>query len=332
MSDMIVAQKIPKRQGTDNSPEGYPFKRAYFVNLAERYAIDGRLLGKRIGFCYEDLRLSLDIPSVIKKNGCPELGIPWLLKTYGMDAGNWGKINNYQCLDKPETIHAWLAIVFVECFAKDSAHLLNPSIVQKLAKKIVYSLQIIKPDSIRIPSDEVVNDLCEVKHSVSFKENGRPQAEISITSVIDDGKGMLTLSDIHHALKNINQTVSAPYEMLWNARTNLSHHDMRATVLNCATSIEITLKKKISDYFDANHTPNELQEYVFKKADGYAQLVELSKKLNISLIGLPNVQETVMNPRNRVIHGGYVPSYEEATIAYRDTRGLLQLLNVPLFE
>ena len=210
--------------------------------------------------------------------------------------------------------------------------MLNPSIVQKLAKKIVYSLQIIKPDSIRIPSDEVVNDLCEVKHSVSFKENGRPQAEISITSVIDDGKGMLTLSDIHHALKNINQTVSAPYEMLWNARTNLSHHDMRATVLNCATSIEITLKKKISDYFDANHTPNELQEYVFKKADGYAQLVELSKKLNISLIGLPNVQETVMNPRNRVIHGGYVPSFEEATIAYRDTRGLLQLLNVPLFE
>ena len=332
MSDMIVAQKIPKRQRTDNSPEGYPFKRAYFVNLAERYAIDGRLLGKRIGFCYEDLRLSLDIPSVIKKNGCPEFGIPWLLKTYGMDAGNWGKINNYQRLDKPETIHAWLAIVFVECFAKDSDHLLSPSMIQKLAKKIVYSIQIIKPDSIRIPSDEVVNDLCEVKQSVSFKENGSPQVESSITWVIDDGKGMLTLSDIHHALKNINQTVSAPYEMLWNARTNLSHHDMRATVLNCATSIEITLKKKISDYFDANHTPNELQEYVFKKADGYAQLVELSKKLNISLIGLPNVQETVMNPRNRVIHGGYVPSYEEATIAYRDTRGFLQLLNVPLFE
>ena len=332
MSDMIVAQRIPKRQGSNNSPEGYPYKRAYFVNLAERYAIDGRLLGKCIRFCYEDLRLSLDIPSVIKKNGCPELGIPWLLKTYGLDAGYWGKINNYQNLDKPETIHAWLAVVFVECFAKYSSNLLNPSVVQKLAKKIVYSLQIIKPDSIRIPSDEVVNDLCVVKHSVSFKEAGRPQAEIRIASVIDNGKGMLTLSDIHTALKNINQTVSAPYEMLWNARTNLSHNDMRAAVLNCATSIEVTLKKKISDYFDANHTPNELQEYVFKKADGYVQLVELSKKLKISLIGLPNVQETVMNPRNRVIHGGYVPSFEEATIAYRDTRELLTLLDVPLFE
>lgn len=332
MSDLIVAQRIPNRQGSDYSPEGYPYKRAYFVNLAERYAIDGRLLGKCIRFCYEDLRLSLNIPSVIKKNGCPELGIPWLLKTYGMDTSNWGKINNYQSLDKPETIHAWLAVVFVECFGKDSSILLNPSVVQKLAKKIVYSLQIIKPESIRIPSDEVVNDLCEVKHSVSFKENGRPQVESSITWVIDDGKGMLTLSDIHYALKNINQTVSAPYELLWSARTYLSHQDMRAAVLNCATCIEITLKKKISDYFDANHTPNELQEYVFKKADGYAQLVELSKKLKISHIGLPNVQKTVINPRNRVIHGGYVPSYEEATIAYRDTRGLLQFLDVPLFE
>ena len=108
--------------------------------------------------------------------------------------------------------------------------------------------------------------------------------------------------------------------------------EAKCVVLNCATCIEITLKKKISDYFDANHTPIELQEYVFKKADGYAQLVELSKKLKISFIGFPNVQETVINPRNRVIHGGYVPSHKEATIAYRDTRELLELLDVPLFE
>lgn len=316
----------------NNIPKEYCCKSAYFVDFAERYAVDGRLLGKRILFCYEDVLLSIVIPSVIEKAGFPDLGIPWLFETYGMDVNSWGKINNYHRLDKPETIHAWLSTIFVECFAKETDQLLKPATIQKLAKKVVYSLQIIKPESIRIPSDEVVNDLCEVKHSVSFTEDGRPQAEISIASMIDDGKGMLTIKDIHIALKNINQTISAPYEMLGNARMNLSHHDMRAAVLNCATSIEITLKKKISEYFRAIQTTIELQEYVLKQADGYAKLVELSKKLKISLTGLPNVQETVMNPRNRVIHGGYVPSHQEANLAYRDTREVLKALNVPLFE
>lgn len=176
-----------------------------------------------------------------------------LAERYGADMEDWGKINNYQSLDKPETIHAWLSKVFVECFAKERDKLLKPAMVQKYAKKMVYALQIIKPDVIRIPSEEVINDICEVKESVSFNEDGRPQVESRISCVM-------------------------------------------------------------------------------KQADGYAKLVELCKKLKISLTGLDNVKDNVMRVRHRVIHGGYVPTYEEANMAYSETRKALRVLGVAMFE
>lgn len=201
-----------------------------------------------------------------------------------------------------------------------------------MAKKVTYALQIINPDAIRIPSDEVVNNLCEVKHSVSFNERGKPQIEIGIASIIDDGKGSLSFKDIKTAIKNVDKSISAPYEMLGNARMNLYRHDRRAAVLNCATSLEVMLKRKVADYFDSTNTTGDLQEYVLKQADGYAKLVDLCKKLKISLNGLSNVQESVMKIRHRVIHGGYVPSYEEANRAYNETRLALSAIGVPIFE
>ena len=329
---MIVAKSITQEKGINHIPEGYSYRSGYFVSLAERYAIDGRLLGRRIKLYDNDTCMSIVFPSIIVKDRIPYLGIPKLLETYGVDMEDWGKINNYQSLDKPETIHAWLSTVFIECFAKERDKLVKPAIVQKYAKKVVYALQIINPDMIRVTSDEVINDICEVKNSVSFNEDGRPQAETRIACVIDDGHGMMTLKDLGQAIRNANKTMTAPYEMLGNARLNMSRHDLRAAVLNCATALEVMLKKRVAEYFEANETTDELQEYVMKQADGYAKLVELCKKLRVSLTGLPNVQETVMKVRHRVIHGGYVPSYEEANLTYSHTRKALKGLGVKMFE
>lgn len=186
---MIVAKKIQQEQGTNHIPEGYSYRSGYFVSLAERYAIDGRLLGRRIKLYDNDICMSIVFPSVIVKDRIPYIGIPKLLETYGVDMEDWGKINNYQSLDRPETIHAWLSTVFVECHAKERDKLVKPAIVQKYAKKVVYALQIINPDVIRISSDEVINDICEVKESVSFNEDGRPQAETRITFFLTKALG-----------------------------------------------------------------------------------------------------------------------------------------------
>lgn len=329
---MLVANRVRKSDIIKSIPKGFHAKRSYYINFAEHYAIDGRLLGKRLSFSYGENVFTVVFPSIIEKEGIPSLGFPDLLSTHGADIESWGKIKNYQDLNRPETIHVWLSAILVECFAKEVNSTVAPLLVQKLAKKVVYTLQLTNPDGIRKEIEDIENDICEVKYSVSYSEEEKPQIEGRILVVLDDGKGLITLDDIHRALKSVNNTVSAPYEMVGNARMNLLRQDYRAVVLNCATSLEVMLKRKVADYLEENHISRELRDYVLKRIDGYAKLVEISLELKIPLSGLPNVKETVFRIRNRVIHGGYKPSYEEANKAYSDTREALRVMSVPMFE
>lgn len=79
-------------------------------------------------------------------------------------------------------------------------------------------------------------------------------------------------------------------------------------------------------------TDNSLKEYILRQADGYSRLVDLCKRCSVSLEGLPDVKETVIDIRNRVIHGGYVPTRGEANKAYENTRQALDVLKTPMFE
>ena len=309
----------------------YKYRSIHFVDLAERYAIDWRLIGKHISFRNEASCFIIVFPSVIQRNGFPELGIPGLMERFHVDEDEWGTVKSYVRLDRPETIDAWVSSVFVDCYTNNPKKV-NAAWVEKQAKQIVYALQIIAPDSIRIPSDDVPNVLCEVNTSVEFKEDGKPQSVTKISTVCDERDGRLTFHDIKTAIKNSNKSVSAPYEMLNNAQINLSRNDRRSAVLNCATAIEVMIKKKVITYFDAVAVPNELKNHVLKRADGFKKLRELCKSLSISLAGLPNVEDDIMKIRHKVIHGGYVPSYEEAYTAYSCTRQALAALDMPMFE
>lgn len=312
--------------------EQYTFERAYFVDLAERYAIDGSLLGKRLVIRHQGVCITIRIPAVLKRDVYPVLGIPGLFDKYGTDVEDWGKIRGYDSLDHPETIDAWISCILVVCQTNNPVLLFGSHVIQDMARKVIHALQIINPDAIRIPSDDAPNILCQVNHSVSFKEDGSPLIELGISSVIDGGTGRVSLNDIKNSLNNSGKTVSASFELLDNARVNLVRKDTRAAVLNSATAIEIILKQKVSTYCSSNHTTLELQNYLLKQADGYSKLVGLCKSIGISLGGIPNIEETVIKIRNRVIHGGYTPSYGEADIAYKDTRTCLSALGVQMFE
>ena len=302
------------------------------MDLAERYAIDGSLLGKRFVVNHRDVCLAIRIPSVIRRGEFPLLGIPGLFDKYGIDVDDWGTINGYENLCQPETIDAWISCVFVVCQTNNPVLLFGPSVIQDMARKVVHALQILNPDAIRNPSNEAPNVLCQVRNSVSFNEDGNPLIEVDISSEIDDSVGRITLSDIKKSFNNAGRTVTASYELLDNARENLFRHDSRATVLNCATAIEIALKQKVSAFFASNHTAPELQSYLFKQADGYSKLVGLCRAIGIPIAGLPSVDETVIKIRNRVIHGGYTPSYDEAKTAYMDTRSSMAILGILMFE
>ena len=313
------------------------FTHAFFVNLNDMFAIEGRLLGKRIRIHSSDeYVLTIVIPSLVRKGDILDLRIPGALYKYRTNQKEWGRLNRHPVIDKVfdeiDRVDAWISTVIVECFGEKLDVVPSASDIESMGNNLVHALQIINPDAVRMYSDHHSTNLCEVSTEVSLGDDGRFQPAFYITSSFDDREEQVSFADFKQAIRIVNKSVSMPYEMLDNARMNLSRRDTRSAVLHCATAIEVALKKLTVSYLDVTVTDNSLKEYILRQADGYSRLVDLCKRCSVSLEGLPDVKETVMDVRNRVIHGGYVPTREEANKAYENTRQALAVLKTPMFE
>lgn len=308
-------------------------KAAFILDFEERYAIDGILLGKTITIKNDtNNRISIIIPQIIRREGFDLAGIPDALANYGIDKCEWGKINDYEGIEKQETADVWLNSVLIICKARNEDLLIGSHGLEAEGKKVLKALQIIAPKAIRITNDNVPNVLCKVKYSSIVDDQGKVHPAEIVSSLVDDSEGYISFADIKTAIRNSEKTISAPFEMLYNARVNLSHHDFRASVLNCATSIEVMLKKQVASYCAGNNVPKELKEYLEKQADGYTKLIRLCRMLKIDVGDENSIRRNVMDVRNRVIHGGFIPSWREATDAYENTRTELLRLKIPMFE
>lgn len=307
-------------------------KSVCILELAERYAIDSNLIGRSISFRNENAAFTIRIPKlIIEKNRVARLGIPNIMDELGVDVEQWGKINGYKNFDNLETIDVWVSAVLIECNTDNVSQDIS-SMVVNFAKKIVHALQVLNPEAIRIPTDDVPNVLCEIGVAVEFDSSGKHNPIMHIASRLDVRKGRLSFGNLKNAIKNANKSLSAPYELLDNANNNLLRYDWRASVLNCATAIEVMMKKRIMDYFQGTEVPVNLQKHVLKQADGFSKLRDLCRALSIQLHNMPNVQDEIMAIRHRVIHGGYEPTHKEAYGAYKCAQQTLKVLNVPIFE
>ncbi len=306
---------------------------AHFIELRNRYAIDARLLGHSIRIDVLEFGcLRIILPSLVLKKDRFELEIPRALEKYDSDLDNWGSVKSFTSSGDLDIMNVWISAFIVECYSDDSNSLPNSDLMQDKVRKVIHALQIINPDAIRSLSDDCSDDLCEVTMSVFKPMLGKPRNELRLSSNFDTRIEKISLADIKTALQNVNKTVSVPYEMLNYARINIDNRDTRAAVLNCATSIEVMLKRMIGAYFEENSTLQSLSDYVLRQTDGFDKLVGLCKVLSISVEGISNVKKTVIDIRNRVIHGGYIPSKEESRKAYEDTRNALNVMKEPIFE
>lgn len=309
------------------------FKRAFYVNLSDMFAIEGRMLGKRISFRPSDeCVLTIVIPTIVRKGDLLTMSVPDALDKYGIDCDNWGMWNRYTPNNDVKTFVACVSSIIVEIAGNNMDAMPTSSEIHSKGNDVIHALQIINPDAVRMYSNKTSVDLCEISAEVVVGADGKAQPEIHVPFSIDKKEGRLTFVNVKHAIKNVNKPVTMPYEMLNHARVNLSRYDTRSAVLHCATAIEVVFKKLVITRLDAIVADESLKEFVLKQADGYTKLVELCKKCSISLAGLPNVKETVINVRNRVIHGGYVPTRQEAKVAYDNTRQTLSVLKTPMFE
>lgn len=314
-------------------PEGYSFIKAYMISFANNYSIDWRLIGRSITIrVREDYYLSIRFP-ILDKDHFPDLRIPELNWKLGIELGQWGRVSSYSNQKNISLMRFWVSAILVECFSNKSNDD-GPSTIdmQRKANRLLHALHIINPDAIECPSDIQPFSLCDVKYSVSFIENKRPQIEVHVDAFISDHKGYLNLSELCMGIRNIDREISLQYEMLDNARINLFNHDARASVLNCASAIEVLMKRKVESYLDSLDVPSDLKDYVLGQADNYSKLRGVCNKFSLSLKGLDNVKELVMDLRNRVIHGGFTPSIEDARNAYECTREALRVSNTPVYE
>lgn len=84
---VIIKQQKPQAPFI---PEGYNYRRGYFLNLEYKYCVNGYLLGRRITFRYGNVLLSVVVPSLIEENNIAVLKVPWLFDSYGVNLDDWG--------------------------------------------------------------------------------------------------------------------------------------------------------------------------------------------------------------------------------------------------
>ena len=314
-------------------PPEYHYTSAYLIELEERFAIDGWLAGKRISFRFSDSSyITIVVPSIIRNEQFFEVGIP-NIGDYRMDVvDDWGRIENFGYQERADTLVIWISKVLVLLFEEEPSNGELCRLIQERGQKLIHALQVINPDSIRISSIDVPNHLCRVRFCTWLNTEGGYNLNLSRPTIEDDRTGFLSVSELMRAIRNQGKTISLAYELLDNARINITHNDYRAAVLNCATAIEIPLKRELSLFLDEATTSSCLKDFVLSKADSYSRQKDLCKKFAIPVGAHTDAQRLVFDIRHKVIHGGYRPTYQEATNAFQCTNKVLLSLNVPIFE
>ena len=113
--------------------EEYKHTIAHFIELEDRYAIDTRLLGRCIRiYISDDSFLCITIPSLVVKNGFPEIEIPGIMEKYKTNLDAWGCVKSYETIDNPDRMNVWISAVLVECFSKNSSNLLKSGMITLL--------------------------------------------------------------------------------------------------------------------------------------------------------------------------------------------------------
>lgn len=314
-------------------PPEYRKTSAYLVELEERYAIDGTLAGRQFDFRFSDsFFLSIVFPAIVRKDQFYEVGIPNPSK-YRMDVvEDWGMIRDFGSPDSPGTVEIWVSKVLVLVSGIEPVPGDLFKCIQDEGVKLIHSLQVVNPDAIRIPAIDLPNRICRVRFSTWETPEGEQKRNVFRPILEDDRIGKLTFSDLMVGIQNREKVISTPYELLDNARVSLSNCDSRAAVLNCATALEVTLKRLLSEYLDTLTESSSLKAFVMSKANSFKQQVELCGKFSIPVTGITDVQKPVIDIRHKVIHGGYMPNLQEANKAYDVTRKALQALGVAMFE
>ena len=300
----------------------------FIVKLGNSYMINPLLIGKTISFSFEDTSITSKRLKCELLFPCRSTSDKFILvrpqKDIGMDLNTWGRIE-YSGTNEIPHVEA----VVIEITGDNQS--INTVKVKKevslYTDKILKIIRCLYPYSLkRNKTKNLVDNLY-----LQTINNGKTciETELNFSFESDAPQKWVEIEGIVTAFKNSRRKLSLVRSLFDNALDYESENDYRACVLNCATLIEILLKKSLDKGIRENVSNQKLANKLIEKADGYDKI-----RNNLKLLSLnPRINaDPVFNIRNAIIHKGYMPKAEKVKEILNIAKEMISYYNVPYFD
>lgn len=300
--------------------------------------IDARLLGKflpvNIG---SDNPFYICFPILIfdRVNGIYKMVSSLPFSTTNTDVDNWGRLLQYSTNKYDQVIDRLVSISAVWIVSKLS----NLEWVKSLKNEadwFIRSIHAINPASVVLKGIDASKLISGFSYSYFDKSTGRGRAsgfEISLTMYpYDYGKFKIDTKLIKTVLKAWKSNVSLPFELLLCAFQELQTNNYRNTILNCAMTIEVALKQLLRSSLSPISTNDAITDYLIKGADGLPKIERLMKLINLPRNNFSDIRTNIFDVRNKIIHGGFFPSSDQASTALKLTQSMLKDYHIAYFD
>lgn len=295
--------------------------------------VSSRLLGKKIPIKINNIEGYILMPKLqVGGSTIPSLINPHYV---GADINSWGSIS-ISGKGANMIIHPCVkAVMCVLSTALDSNQSLSfKQQLENYISKFIKCIAGINPELIEWSSRNEESFVDPISLWANCGEDSKWIPTISASISLRLQYNELEFPCIKNILRNIQASISLQYELLINIKKDILNHKYREAILFSATIIEKTLRDEVIDYLVQSRTEEMITKYVISNIDGFQKIRKAIDDLGISSdkTRLNQIAKGSICIRNKVIHGGYHPSQEEALKAYEDARYIIDYYKVKLFE
>lgn len=310
--------------------------------------IDENLLGKTIplSFCHNDKEYSGSILFPLLKSTSEDDGFlhyyidsPTSFTKFGYSGiENWGEV---RCQCKSNGITHILPTIYgvaiiIKCIEEEFSESFS-RLVESYASKFFMELMYMHPEAF-VDEFDVRGEFVSISAWAPAidKEKRRPiivRPGIKVLFAESIDKNKVSFVEFFSIYRDLHKDIRIQYELLSDLIRNEKEHNYRSSVLFGAMIIEITLKEVISDYLENTQCDQKIRRVIEKKMrQGFSALAEIMNDLGLSSQLLPKCKTLTIDVRNRIMHGGYMPTKEDSSNSINNTREILSYYKIPFFE
>lgn len=142
---------------------------------------------------------------------------------------------------------------------------------------------------------------------------------------------ILKTNVLRYCINNAYKDMNMQYKLMSSAYENFFKRDYRNAILCLATSVEMTQANYLIDQWKKSKISNKKIKRLLYGVNGFSALCDKANDFNFPLYKRNEIQNKVMNIRNKVIHKADIVTKEEVEKAFALTNDFLTHHNVSVF-